>query len=167
MQPIVKVLGETTDRHFILLELALTVLFKNPKKAKYKVLEKIPDMSMVGWKYGPIFSFFLNRYPDCLCVIAADYVETGQGTGLVHQAPSFGREDYDAAIAAGFITPERLPPCSVYDKGCFTTEVPDYAGQHVNVADKAIIKDLRTTGRLLLESQVLHVDKFAGDQIHN
>jgi isoleucyl-tRNA synthetase len=32
---------------------------------------------------------------------------------LVHQAPAFGQEDYDAAVAAGFISPSRLPPCPV------------------------------------------------------
>lgn len=46
----------------------------------------------------------------------------------MHQAPAFGQEDYDAAVAAGFISPERLPPCPVDDKGQFTSEVPEYAG---------------------------------------
>ncbi|KAH6880467.1 isoleucyl-tRNA synthetase,cytoplasmic [Thelonectria olida] len=66
----------------------------------------------------------------------------------------------DAAVTAGLITPERLPPCPIDDKGCFTSEVPEYAGQHVKAADKAILKGLRGTGRLLLDSQVLHVDRF-------
>ncbi|KAK7430947.1 hypothetical protein QQZ08_002476 [Neonectria magnoliae] len=156
----IKIFDETTQRHFILLESGLTTIFKNPKKAKYKVLGKIPGKSMIGWKYEPIFKYFTEKYSDCFRVIGADYVEAGQGTGLVHQAPAFGQEDYDAATAAGVITPERLPPCPVDDKGCFTSEVPEYAGQHVKAADKTILKDLRLTGRLLLDSHVLHVDKF-------
>lgn len=78
----------------------------------------------------------------------------------MHQAPAFGQEDYDAAVAAGFISPERLPPCPVDDKGQFTSEIPEYAGQHVKVADKAILRDLRQTGRLLVETMVTHSDKF-------
>ncbi|KAF5011906.1 hypothetical protein FDECE_2002 [Fusarium decemcellulare] len=156
----VKILDETSQRHFILLESGLATIFKNPKKAKYKVVGKISGKSMIGWRYEPIFNYFSGKYSDCFCVIGADYVEAGQGTGLVHQAPAFGQEDYDAAVAAGFITPERLPPCPVDDKGCFTSEVPDYIGQHVKVADKAILKDLRLTSRLILESQTMHVDKF-------
>lgn len=78
----------------------------------------------------------------------------------MHQAPAFGQEDYDAAVAAGFISPERLPPCPVDEKGQFTSEIPEYAGQHVKVADKAILRDLRQTGRLLVETMVTHSDKF-------
>lgn len=63
-------------------------------------------------------------------------------------------------MAAGFFSPQRLPPCPVNDKGQFTSEVPEYAGQHVKVADKAILRDLRPTGRLLVESMTTHADKF-------
>ncbi|KAM5348038.1 hypothetical protein ACJ41O_007862 [Fusarium nematophilum] len=156
----VKILDESTQRHLILLESGLSTIFKNPKKAKYKILEKIQGKAMIGWKYEPIFRYFSEKYSDCFQVIGAEYVGSGQGTGLVHQAPAFGQEDYDAAVAAGFITPERLPPCPVDDKGCFTSEVPEYAGQHVKAADKAILKDLRRTQRLLVDSQLQHVDKF-------
>ncbi|KAK4156975.1 isoleucyl-tRNA synthetase [Chaetomidium leptoderma] len=131
-----EILDEKTGRRYIMLE------------------------TMVGWKYKPLFNYYSNAFSHCFRVIAATYVEADQGTGLVHQAPAFGQEDYDAAIAAGFITPRRLPPCPVDEAGRFTSEVPDYAGQHVKTADKAILKDLRPTGRLLVESQVNHVDKF-------
>ncbi|KAK5995878.1 Isoleucyl-tRNA synthetase [Cladobotryum mycophilum] len=70
------------------------------------------------------------------------------------------QKDYDAVAAAGFFGPERLPPCPVDDKGCFTAEVPDYAGQHVKASDKSILRDLRPTDRLLVESQTTHNDKF-------
>jgi isoleucyl-tRNA synthetase len=115
---------------------------------------------MIGWKYEPLFPYFIDKFPDCFQVVGADYVEAGEGTGLVHQAPAFGQEDYDAAVAAGSISPKRLPPCPFDDNGLFTSDVPDYVGQHVKSADKAIIRDLRPTGRLLVESQISHVDKF-------
>ncbi|KAI1172192.1 isoleucyl-tRNA synthetase [Nemania sp. FL0916] len=154
------ILDETSSRQYVLLEVGLSWLFKDPKKAKYKVVKKIQGRDMIGWKYEPLFKYFADSFSDCFQVIGADYVEAGEGTGLVHQAPAFGQEDYDAAVAAGFITPQRLPPCPVDDKGCFTPEVSDYAGQHVKIADKAIIKNLRPTGRLLIERQVMHNDKF-------
>jgi isoleucyl-tRNA synthetase len=135
------------------------MFYKDAKNARYKVLGKILGKSMVGWKYKPLFSYFTHAFSDCFQVIAADYVEASE-TGIVHQAPAFGQEDYDAAVAAGFITPDRLPPCPVEEAGRFTSEVLIYAGQHVKTADKAIFKDPRSTGRLLTESQVSHVDKF-------
>ncbi|CAK7223694.1 hypothetical protein SCUCBS95973_005266 [Sporothrix curviconia] len=154
------ILDEASGKQYILQEAGLTLLYKNPKKAKYKVIKKIKGQEMVGWKYEPLFRYYVDKYSDCFQVIPADYVEEGEGTGLVHQAPAFGQEDYDAAVAAGFITPQRLPPCPVDDKGCLTEEIPEYAGQHVKIADKAILKDLRPTGRLLVESQIMHTDKF-------
>lgn len=156
----VEVLDETSGKQYILLESGLLMLYKDPKKAKYKVLRKILGKDMVGWKYEPLFSYFTQDFSDCFQVIGADYVEAGEGTGLVHQAPGFGQEDYDAAVAAGFISPKRLPPCPVDDNGCFTAEIPEYFGQHVKAADKTIIRDLRNTGRLLVETQVTHTDKF-------
>ncbi|KUL88822.1 hypothetical protein ZTR_03471 [Talaromyces verruculosus] len=156
----VEILDETSGKQYILLESGLSILYKDPKKAKYKVLRKILGKDMVGWKYEPLFSYFTQDFSDCFQVIGADYVEAGEGTGLVHQAPGFGQEDYDAAVAAGFISPKRLPPCPVDDNGCFTAEIPEYFGQHVKAADKAIIRDLRNTGRLLVETQVTHTDKF-------
>lgn len=156
----IKIADEKSGSYLILLESCLSTLYKDPKKAKYKVVQKLLGKDMIGWKYKPLYDFFADKFLDCFQVIGADYVEAGEGTGLVHQAPGFGQEDYDAAVAAGFISKERLPPCPVDDKGCFTQEIPNYEGQHVKAADKAIIKDLRPTGRLFVETQITHTDKF-------
>jgi isoleucyl-tRNA synthetase len=155
-----EILDEQSGHRYILLENGLSMLYKDLKKAKYQVLGKLTGKSMVGWKYKPLFDYFAATFSDCFQVIAAEYVKADERTGLIHQAPAFGQEDYDAAVSAGFITPRRLPPCPVDDKGCFTAEVPDYAGQHVKAADKSILRNLRSTGRLLVERQVSHVDKF-------
>ena len=156
----VEILDEKSRKQYIMLETAVAMFYKDPKKAKFKMVGKVLGKDMIGWKYEPIFNYFADQFSDCFQVIGADYVEAGEGTGLVHQAPAFGQEDYDAAVASGFITVKRLPPCPVDDKGCFTSEVPDYVGQHVKTADKAILKDLRSMGRLLLDTQISHIDKF-------
>ncbi|KAL7623498.1 hypothetical protein AAE478_007181 [Parahypoxylon ruwenzoriense] len=156
----VEILDEASGKKYILLESGLSMLYKDKKKAKYKIVGKIKGKEMIGWKYEPLFRYFVDQFSDCFQVIGADYVEADEGTGLVHQSPAFGQEDYDAAVAAGFIHPGRLPPCPVDDKGLFTAEVADYAGQHVKSADKAIVRDLKETGRLLVVTQVSHVDKF-------
>jgi isoleucyl-tRNA synthetase len=155
-----KVFDEKSERHYILLESGLSLLYKDPKKAKYKIVKRILGKDMIGWKYEPLFNYFTESFPDCFQIMGADFVEADEGVGLVHMAPAFGQEDYDAALAAGFITAERLPPCPVDEKGCFTSEVPDYVGQHVKTADRAIIRDLRPGGRLLIDTQITHSDKF-------
>lgn len=157
----IEIQDDKSGSRYILLESGLQALYKDMKKAKYKVLnQKIKGKDMIGWKYKPLFRYFATEFADCFQVIGADYVEAGEGTGLVHQAPAFGQEDYDAALAAGFISSKRLPPCPVDDQGRFTTDVPEYAGQHVKATEKAILRDLRPTGRLLVESMVNHTDKF-------
>lgn len=155
-----KIRDQNTGKQYILLQGGLSFLYKDLKKAKYTILKKLKGKDMIGWKYEPIFKFFTEKFPDCFQVIGATFVEADEGVGLVHMSPAFGQEDYDAAVAAGFIGPKRLPPCPVDDKGCFTDEVPDYAGQHVKTADKAILKDLRASGRLLKDDRVTHNDKF-------
>jgi isoleucyl-tRNA synthetase len=156
----VEVRDEKTGNQYIMHENGLGMVFKDLKKAKYKILRKFKGKEMAGWKYKPIFDYFAESHSDCFQIINADYIEAGDGVGLVHIAPGFGQEDYDAAKAAGFVSPERLPPVPVDDKGNFTAEVSDYEGQYVKTADKAILKHLRGTGRLIIESTVMHSDKF-------
>ncbi len=151
---------ETTGKQYVTMEAGLSYLYKDPKNAKYRVLAKIMGREMIGWRYKPMYPYFEDEFSDCFQVIAADYVEAEEGTGLVPLAPAFGQEDYDACTAAGFISPTRLPPCPVDAAGCFTAEVSDYSGQHVKTADKSILRDLRKTGRLVHESQIMHSDKF-------
>src|SRR5690606_18880409 len=69
-------------------------------------------------------------------VLAADYVPVDDGTGLVHQPPAFGEEDMAVSAAAGIDT---LVPVDA--AGRFTPEVPDYAGQQVFEANRAITAD--------------------------
>lgn len=153
----ITILDEASNQKYMLLESGLSVLYKNPAKAKFKKIRKpILGKDMLGWRYKPIFPYFAEEYKDCYRVINASFVTAEDGVGLVHSAPAHGAEDFDAAMAAGIISPKRLPPNPLDEKGCFTSEVPDYAGQHVKVAEKAIVKDLKKTGRLIVDSQITH-----------
>ena len=51
---------------------------------------------------GPIFN---TGDPTDLPIIAGDFVTTEDGTGLVHIAPAFGEDDYEAAKANGLFDP--------------------------------------------------------------
>ncbi|OAR03780.1 hypothetical protein LLEC1_04281 [Akanthomyces lecanii] len=155
-----KILDEKTGNHYVTLQNGLKLLYKDPTKAKYKLVSKMKGHELVGWRYEPPFQYFTEQFSDCFQVIAADFFEAGEGTGLVPQSPAFGEEDYAVATATGFISPSRLPPCPVDEKGRFTAEVVEYVGLHVKEADKAIMRDLRNQGRLLHESQIMHSDKF-------
>ena len=156
----VKLLDEASQQTYVLLESRLSVLYKDPKKAKFKIVGRVRGRDMVGWKYKPPFEYFRSSFDHAFRVINATYVTSDEGTGLVHMAPAFGPEDFEAAKEAGVITHTLLPPNPVDDGGCFTFEVPDYQGQHVKAADRVIIKDLKKTGRIIVDGQTTHSVKF-------
>ncbi|MDQ4010079.1 MAG: isoleucine--tRNA ligase [Actinomycetota bacterium] len=102
-----------------------------------QVLTRYRGSELLGRRYTPPFDFFAGR-TNAHQLVAADYVTTDEGTGLVHIAPAFGEEDKAVTDAAGI---EVVVP--VDSAGQFTAEVAPYAGMQVFDANRAIIRDLR------------------------
>ncbi len=90
-------------------------------------------------------------------VVSASFVTLESGSGLVHIAPAFGEVDYELLIAEQkrFETKIELL-CAVGPDGKFTETVPEHQGVWVKDADKAIIRQLKESGRLLFLDQYLH-----------
>ncbi|OAX85372.1 isoleucine-tRNA ligase [Emergomyces africanus] len=157
----VKIHDVASGKNYILIESLLKTLYKDPKKAKYQVIERFKGSTMKGWRYQPLFDYFYEEFKDVgFRVLNATYVTAEDGVGLVHQAPAFGEEDYNVAMENGVVTDTRLPPNPVDPTGCFTSEVRDFAGQHVKAADKAIIKHLKAAGRVVVDAQITHSYPF-------
>nr|BFE75917.1 hypothetical protein GCM10020092_092180 [Actinoplanes digitatis] len=56
---------------------------------------------LAGRRYTPLFDFLVEQAgPNAFQVLAADYVTTEDGTGVVHQAPAFGEDDQTVCNAA-------------------------------------------------------------------
>lgn len=157
----VKIYDETKDRYFILLESLIKTLYKKPASEKFKVVEKIKGSSLVGLKYKPLFPYFAEKFKEsAFRVISDSYVSAESGTGIVHNAPAFGEEDYNVCLANHIINEDSAFPNPVDDLGKFTSDVTDYKGIYVKDADKLIIKDLTASGNLLLASQIRHSYPF-------
>ncbi|EAW07459.1 isoleucine--tRNA ligase ILS1 [Aspergillus clavatus NRRL 1] len=157
----IKILDEASGKHYVLLESLLRTLYKDPKKAKFKIVDRFKGADMKDWKYQPLFDYFYDEFKDHgFRVLNAEYVSAEDGTGIVHQSPAFGEDDYKVAMDGGVISETRLPPNPVDATGCFTAEVRDFEGQHVKAADKAIIKHLKGNGRLIVDSQITHSYPF-------
>ncbi len=56
------------------------------------VVRRLKGSELVGLAYRPPFDFFLGR-PNAHRVLAAGFVTTEDGTGVVHMAPAFGEDD--------------------------------------------------------------------------
>ena len=95
---------------------------------------------LVGRRYTPLFPYFADT-PNAFVVIAADFVSTDEGTGVVHLAPGFGEDDQRACEALGI--PVVVP---IDEHARFTPEVPDYQGVQVFDANPLIARDLKARG---------------------
>lgn len=156
-----KVLDEKTGKTYILLEKLLTTLFKNPKKEKLKVVGKIKGSDLAGTKYQPLFNYFYEEFKDhAFRVVTDSYVKDDSGTGIVHQAPAFGEDDYNVCLTHGIISEDRAPPNPVDDTGKFTKQVSDWEGIYVKDADRKIIKYLKEKERILVDAQLRHSYPF-------
>lgn len=137
----VTVVGSDGDRY--LLAEARVAAYARELGEEPEVVARYKGSDLVGRKYLPPFDFFVGR-TNAHQVLAADYVTTDDGTGIVHIAPAFGEDDKVVTDAAGI---EVVVP--VGPDGKFTAEVAPYQGVHVFEANKLIIRDLKEAGLLL------------------
>lgn len=118
-----------------------------------EVLDRFPGSELVGRHYdSPIFGL-ADREPGGAPVIAGDFVTTDDGTGLVHIAPAFGQDDFDAALATGLF--DRADPATLYNPvkpdGTYDDRVVGYAGRSVKDPELTaeLTEELRRRGLLL------------------
>ncbi len=162
--------GDDPDREYVLAE-PLAAGLAEKKKTDLMVLESFPGTALIGRCYLPPFDCFRpdgpvetsattsgDSEPVAWRVVAADFVTTDSGTGIVHVAPAFGEVDY------GVLQTERerfagdTPPLlnCVAPDGTFTDEFPGMSGRFVKECDRDISRDLRSRGLLVHQEQYLH-----------
>ena len=107
---------------------------------EFTVVRELQGSDLVGRTYTPLMPYFAD-HPDSFRVLGADFVETSDGTGVVHIAPGFGEDDQAISEAAGI---SMVVP--VNDEGRFTAEVSDWAGENVFDANPLIIDHLKAAG---------------------
>lgn len=150
----VKVLDNECGKKFIMAAARLGAYYK--KEDEYQVLETFTGSQLVGTHYVPMFDYFADRrQKGAFRVISAEFVSTEDGTGIVHMAPAFGEDDFFACQQAGI---EIVMP--IDDEGCFTEQVADFKGRYIKEADKDIIKDIKSRGRLISHGQIKHSYPF-------
>ncbi|XP_051833621.1 isoleucine--tRNA ligase, cytoplasmic [Antechinus flavipes] len=151
----VKLRDAATGRVLIMMEARLVALYKS--ESDYVILERFPGISLKGKRYKPMFEYFVKcRENGAFTVLVDHYVKEEEGTGVVHQAPYFGADDYRVCMDSNIIQKDSVPVCPVDASGCFTADVSDFAGQYVKDADKNIIRAIKERGRLLLAGTFSH-----------
>ena len=123
----------------------------------FEILERVKGSDLVGLQYEPLFDYFADQQTEGgFVVVSDDYVTTDGGTGLVHQAPAFGEDDYrvlNENDINAFVCPIGLD-------GRFDESVTDFSGMHVKEADKSIIEFLKQRGSLYRQEVIQHSYPF-------
>ncbi len=147
----VYVVVEQNGVQYILGKDAVSRYFENPI-----ILEEMTGEDLVGREYIPLFDYFVGKVDKpAWKVIATDFVNMEEGTGIVHQAPAFGEEDFEALKKEGmaFVQP-------VDESGMFTKDVSDFEGEFVKDADSAIIEQLDRDNALFKKEKYTHSYPF-------
>ena len=120
-------------------------------------LARLKGSALVGRPYAPLLPFFAAHRERadgsrwCFKVVGATYVTTDSGTGIVHQAPAFGEDDYQVGQANG------LPMiCPVNLSGVFDDRVGEFSGMFVKDADKHIVERLKHEHKVVDQDTIVH-----------
>lgn len=155
----VTVRDNTTSKVYIMMEARLEALFK--KDDEYTVLDRFKGQRLRGKRYKPLFPYFEHlKAKGAFQVLCDAYVTEESGTGVVHQAPYFGEDDYRVCLSHGVLTKDQEIICPVDFSGKFTAEVTDFCGLYVKDADKHIIKYLKSIERLVHHGTTKHSYPF-------
>jgi isoleucyl-tRNA synthetase len=118
------------------------------------VLARVTGADLVGLHYRPPFDAFeVPDTGDPHRVVAADFVTTGDGSGIVHLAPAFGADDLEVGRREGLPVVNPVGPDGAFTAG-------PWAGQAVKDADPAIIEALSTAGILIARQDYTHTYPF-------
>ncbi len=152
------------DKHSKEYFIIATALLKQYYKSEdeYLLLRKFKWESIVWTKYQAILpyiqEFLPEKYKKEFCkIILWDFVSTEDGTGIVHIAPSFGAEDFEAV--ANFLPREDsknrlfLPVDEYWE---FTEQVAEYQWMRVYDANKDIIDRLKSEWKLIMQKSYNH-----------
>ena len=141
-------LVEYEDKKFYVASDAVSRVMQNEKHQPldYNVVNKVKGSELVGRRYEPLFE---NRGPKAHRVLHAEFVSTSDGTGLVHEAPAYGEEDYELCAKEG------IPIVSIVDADGNYTE-GRWIGQNIWEVNKEIAKTLVAENRALKVEYVKH-----------
>jgi isoleucyl-tRNA synthetase len=118
------------------------------------VLRTFPGRDLVGARYArplDLVPITEDERSRGWRVVAEGFVSAEDGSGIVHVAPAFGADDYEAGRRHGL---PLLNP--VDDRGHFRDGIPLVGGRFVKEADPDLIEELRKRDRLFRLGSIVH-----------
>ncbi len=129
---------KVNDQNYILAKDLLDVVLTDEKHnvVPYTIIRNYRGADLIGREYEPLFE---DRGKNAHKIWDAPYVNTEEGTGIVHIAPAYGEEDYILAKQ------QTIPLISVIDDNGFYIS-GEWKGQQVWDINKQIAKTLYERG---------------------
>lgn len=106
---------------------------------EYKTIKSFKGSELVGQTYEPLFSDNQNLGKLAYKIWHADFVHELEGTGVAHESPAYGEEDYLLSKKHNF-------PWFINSDEYGRFKQGPYQGQNVWEANKQIAKDLQAQG---------------------
>ncbi len=134
----------------------------NTHEVKYTILEKVRGSDLIGMSYKPLYlkvhQFYENNNRTILekinKICGDSFVTNDSGTGIVHLAPTFGEEDYNALLKNNVLQKD-TPLYDHLDENGYVKDYIDnkpslYHGLFYKELNKMIIKNLKNGRDLVL-----------------
>ncbi|MDD5437634.1 MAG: isoleucine--tRNA ligase [Patescibacteria group bacterium] len=125
---------------------------ENSQKEAVHVERRLEGKELIGWHYEPLFTFLpIPEGLDAYRVVDMPYVSAADGTGLVHTAPAFGEDDFNASKV------HKLPVLLTVDEdGKMLPELGAFAKLPIKQADPLVVDDLEKRGLLVKNERIVH-----------
>ncbi|MPZ62046.1 MAG: isoleucine--tRNA ligase [Propionibacteriales bacterium] len=117
----------------------------------WQVTARFTGRDMVGWEYSRPFELVAWPGGRAHFVVTEDYVTTDDGTGLVHQSPAFGEDDFRSCRENGV---EMVNPIDT--AGRFLGDLDLVGGQFFKHADTDLVADLEARGLMFRHESYEH-----------
>lgn len=114
----------------------------------------IKGREFVGLLYEPLYEIekVKEHSGKKWQVLSADFVTTGEGTGVVHTAVIYGEDDYQLGVKEGLPMVPLLNPNATYN-----TDAPEFVrGQYIKKAEALIKNDLESRGLMFKKEAHTH-----------
>jgi len=137
------------------------------KGIPFRIVARFKGAEMVGRHYHQLMPY-VQPEGRAFEIIAANFVTTEDGTGIVHLAPSFGADDNLAAKQQG------IAALTLVDKqGRFVSEMGEFAGMYVKNytgedenAPDYMPTDVKIAIKLKTENKAFKVEKYVHSYPH-
>ena len=153
---------EGVTEKYIVAQARLEDVMNHAGITKWEELAVLGVDALVGRSYTPPYDYFaketeIENHENGWKIWEAEFVNDEAGTGIAHESPAYGADDYHLAIK------NKIPVIHhVGMNGQYIDAVTDFAGLHVKQkgdhmsTDIEIIKDLAGKGLLFSKEKLVH-----------